>query len=93
MAKMMTFWFLVLVLATLNPTLHSGRVKATKAISASRFTFLDRQNDDYETSWSHFLPTNFYSEMNMQYYRRFRRQGGLVGGGKQPYPFEYARYV
>ncbi|XP_016993442.1 uncharacterized protein [Drosophila takahashii] len=86
MAKTMTLWFLVVV--TLNPTC------LIKINSASMLLLLDRQNAEHDHSWAHLLPINFYSEMNQQYFRRFRRQAGVFGTGKRnQHPFEYARYV
>ncbi|XP_016978517.1 uncharacterized protein LOC108044138 [Drosophila rhopaloa] len=93
----MTFWFLVLVLVTLNSTWLTWPARAAKITSVSTFQFLEQPNADPDQSWSHHLPTNFYSEINQQYYRRFRRQAGLINrlgtGNRQHYPFEYARYV
>ncbi|KAH8342762.1 hypothetical protein KR084_011469 [Drosophila pseudotakahashii] len=86
MAKTMTLWFLVLV--TLSPTC------LIDINSASMFLFLDRQNAEHDHSWAHLLPTNFYSEMNQQYFRRFRRQAVIFGTGKRnQQPFENARFV
>ncbi|EDW54432.1 uncharacterized protein LOC6613546 [Drosophila sechellia] len=97
MAKTMTFLFLVLALVTLNSTWPFWSAGAAEVTSASMLQFLDRHNGEGDHSWSHLLPTNYYSEMNQQYYRRFRRQAGRMdtfGSEKrQQYPFEYARYV
>ncbi|XP_017120524.1 uncharacterized protein LOC108141587 [Drosophila elegans] len=92
----MTFWFLVCVLVTLNSTWPMA-AEVASASTSQTFQFLERPIADQ--GWTHLLPTNFYSEMNQQYYRRFRRRAGLMlinglGAGKRrPYPFEYARYV
>ncbi|XP_017041244.1 uncharacterized protein LOC108088102 [Drosophila ficusphila] len=97
MARAMAFWFLVLLLVTLNPTWLTWSGGAAKATSASTFQFLERPNAERDRSWSHLLPTNFYSEMNQQYYRRFRRQTGMMnrlGSGQLwRFPFENDRYV
>ncbi|KAH8297882.1 hypothetical protein KR018_000079 [Drosophila ironensis] len=93
----MTFWLLVCILVTLNPS----RAKAPKATSASMFQFLEGStSEDDQAGWaSHLLPTNFYSEINQQYYRRFRRHTALstaLGIGLrrwQQSSFEFARYV
>ncbi|KAH8319034.1 hypothetical protein KR067_004996, partial [Drosophila pandora] len=85
---MMTFWLLVLIMVTLNP-------RWPEATSASMFQFLEGRNTESDQNWSHLLPTNFYSEINQQYYRRFRRQT-RIGKGKWMQPpllFEYARYI
>ncbi|KAH8244445.1 hypothetical protein KR026_010037, partial [Drosophila bipectinata] len=87
-STMMTFWLLVLITVTLNP-------RWPEATSASMFQFLEGRNTESDQNWSHLLPTNFYSEINQQYYRRFRRHT-RIGKGRWKQPpllFEYARYI
>ncbi|EDW03023.1 GH10722 [Drosophila grimshawi] len=62
----------------------------------SQFTEQRTNQNEDEHSWTHLLPSNYYSELNQQYYVRFRRQSMLSLKDlrmRQPYPFEYARYL
>ncbi|XP_017019137.2 uncharacterized protein [Drosophila kikkawai] len=88
---MSTFWLVVAsILMTLNASWLPSFAQAT---SASMFQFLERPNAEGDQSWSHLLPTNFYSEMNQQYYRRFRRHGSGLEGQRRRHQFEYAQYI
>ncbi|KAH8381125.1 hypothetical protein KR200_002889, partial [Drosophila serrata] len=90
-ADMSTFWLVVAsILMTLNV---SWLLPFAQATSASMFQFLERPNADGDQSWSHLLPSNFYSEMNQQYYRRFRRHGSEMGVHRRRHQFEYAQYI
>ncbi|XP_064553645.1 uncharacterized protein LOC135439001 [Drosophila montana] len=60
--------------------------------------FLERRAEpnQEELSWTHLLPSNYYSELNQQYYVRFRRHSRLALKDlrrARTYPFEYARYL
>ncbi|EDW63527.2 uncharacterized protein Dvir_GJ12613, partial [Drosophila virilis] len=60
--------------------------------------FLERRPEpnQEELSWTHMLPSNYYSELNQQYYVRFRRHSTLALKDlrrARSYPFEYARYL
>ncbi|KAH8282376.1 hypothetical protein KR054_007297, partial [Drosophila jambulina] len=91
-AEMSTFWLVVAsILLTLNVSPVPPFVKATP--SASMFQFLERPSAEGDQSWSHLLPTNFYSEMNQQYYSRFRRHGSELGVQRRRHQFEYAKYI
>ncbi|EDW28249.1 GL19101 [Drosophila persimilis] len=87
----MIYYWLLVAWMTLN--LMDG---CTVGASASMAQFLERPHEAAEQSWSYLLPTNFYSEINQQYYRRFRRRANLKKNFPMPYrwyPFEYARYI
>ncbi|XP_016953659.1 uncharacterized protein LOC108026953 [Drosophila biarmipes] len=95
MAETMTLWFLVLV--SLNSTWLIWHIRAAEVTSAKKFLFLDRHSAERDQSWAHHIPINFYSVLNKQYYRRFRRHAGKMAlfevHNRLQHPFEYARFV
>lgn len=73
--------------------------KLAETAEASTMTqFLEQRSGKSEDSseWMDvFLPSNYYSELNEQYYSRFRRQSQLQFkdiSRSRPYPFEIALY-
>lgn len=100
MAKLKTLLLVLSLLygLTLNsviPVAVAAAIVEPKPSSVSAlYNFLEPNQD--ELGWTQLLPTNFYSELNQQYYMRFRRHSRLQLKDlrrARPYPFEYARYL
>lgn len=95
---MKTYLLLVLLLLLLLQLTEKLviRAEAATAESSAMPQFLEQRNGQHDDSseWI-FLPSNYYSELNEQYYTRFRRQSKLEFKDLheiRPYPFEIALY-
>lgn len=97
MAKMKTHSLLLLLLLILLFLQLTAKMAVTAEASAMS-QFLEQRSGQSEDSseWMHvFLPSNYYSELNEQYYARFRRQSQLQFKDlrrSRSYPFEIALY-
>ncbi|EDW12149.1 uncharacterized protein Dmoj_GI11349 [Drosophila mojavensis] len=95
MSKLKTLLLVVTLLNSGIPVAVAAAIFDPKLSSVSAlYNFLEPNQD--ELGWTQFLPTNFYSELNQQYYMRFRRHSRLQLKDlrrARPYPFEYARYI
>ncbi|KAH8377303.1 hypothetical protein KR093_004768, partial [Drosophila rubida] len=85
---------LLFVIHLMTPKLEDS---AAAAEASGMLHFLEQSSNENEDSlsWTHLLPSNYYSELNQQYYLRFRRQSRLnLMEMRQSlsYPFEYALY-
>ncbi|EDW76349.1 uncharacterized protein Dwil_GK19063 [Drosophila willistoni] len=89
MDKYELFFVTLFLLMTLNPS-------DSESSSGLLFQFLDRPTlaSELDKNRSNlFLPSNYFSELNQQYYLRFRRQAKMKKSHLlRPYPFELARY-
>ncbi|KAH8263005.1 hypothetical protein KR044_003044 [Drosophila immigrans] len=86
---------LLLVSHLMTPKLG---ILAAETEASGMLQFLDQNSNENEDSlnWTHLLPSNYYSELNQQYYLRFRRQSRLNLMDLRrslSYPFEYALYI
>ncbi|XP_030555434.1 uncharacterized protein LOC115758800 [Drosophila novamexicana] len=102
MAKLTRLLLLLLLLQLLTPKLVFPAAEVVVDSEPSTVSgisqFLERRPEPYqeELSWTHLLPSNYYSELNQQYYVRFRRHSRLALKDlrrARSYPFEYARYL
>ncbi|KAH8415190.1 hypothetical protein KR215_007778 [Drosophila sulfurigaster] len=84
---------LVIHLLTPNFGVLTGATEASGMLQ-----FLEQNSNENEDSlnWTHLLPSNYYSELNQQYYLRFRRRSKLSLMDlrrSRSYPFESAFYI
>ncbi|KAH8404884.1 hypothetical protein KR222_008976, partial [Zaprionus bogoriensis] len=96
-AKMKTLWLVLLLLHLLLSSLLEVTPKRATRAAAEASAISDCNGQQEAVEWTHiFLPSNYYSELNAQYYARFRRQSHLQLKNlrrNRPYPFEIALYI